>query len=173
MQREFGEVLRDQRDQPRIVRPRRDFAENYFIAAHKQLDAEQAVTAQRIGNFLRHVLRSISRRLRHRLRLPRFLIIARFLPMADGFAEAGAADMAHGKQSDFIIEIDEAFDDDGGTTRARFFTGNAPGFVDITRALNHALAFAGGAHDRFYNAGDADGIDRCTEFGFVGGKPVG
>jgi hypothetical protein len=40
----------------------------------------------------------------HGLRLPGFLIVALLLTVTDRRTERGAADVAHGQQSDFVIE---------------------------------------------------------------------
>jgi hypothetical protein len=56
MQRKLGQILRNQRDQAGVVGPRRDFAENHFLATDKQLHPENAAAAQGRGDFLGDLL---------------------------------------------------------------------------------------------------------------------
>ena len=80
------------------------------------------------------------RRGAHRLRLPAFDVIALHLHMADGLAEKGfhfarSAHRAHGEQRDFVIEIDEAFDDHPPLIHPAAAGGVIPGRLYIGRAI--------------------------------------
>ncbi|MNG39696.1 hypothetical protein D3C84_1279120 [compost metagenome] len=50
--------------------------------------------------------------------------------------------MPNGQQGNFIIKIDEAFDDNSTFTGTPAFLGVVPGFLHIVGALEQALAFA-------------------------------
>ncbi|MNC48053.1 hypothetical protein D3C75_971470 [compost metagenome] len=51
MQCKLGQILRNQRDHAGIMRAWGDLAENHFIAADEQLDAEQAKSTQCINHL--------------------------------------------------------------------------------------------------------------------------
>ena len=117
MQREFALILRDERDEAGVVRPRTDFREPDLVALHEQFHAENAEAAQRRRDLLRDVAGFLERRRAHGLRLPGFHIVAVDLHMADRIAEMrGRAALpvrrAHGQLRDLEIELDLAFDDD-------------------------------------------------------------
>src|SRR5690348_17922003 len=112
MQRELALNLRDERDEARVVRPRRYFREPDLVALDEQLDAEDAVAAERRGHSARHVTRLGERGLIHLLRLPGFDIVAVELHMADRFAEMRAVGCTHRQLRDLEVECDLAFDDD-------------------------------------------------------------
>jgi len=155
MQGEFRQILRDQRDQTGVVRPRRYLAEPDLFALDEQFDPEDATPAQRIGDRQRDALRLGQRRRCHGLRLPGLLIVAFLLAMPYRLAEAGSAGMTHRQQSDLVIEIDEAFDDDppatGAATGLRIF----PGRIDVRVAAQHRLPLARGTHYRLDQAREA------------------
>ncbi len=50
MQRELGQILGDQCDQPGIMRARRNFAEPHAVALHEQFHAEDAAAADDDGD---------------------------------------------------------------------------------------------------------------------------
>jgi hypothetical protein len=99
------------------VRPRAHLREPDVVAAHEQLDAEQPAPAERLGHLVRDVARLLQRGRAHRLRLPRFDVVARHLHVADRLAEVGArrqrgrVDRTDGQLRDLVVEIDEALDD--------------------------------------------------------------
>src|SRR6185369_17500934 len=152
VQGEFGQILRDQRDEARIVRTRADFREDHLFAAHEKFDAEQARTAERIGDRARDRFRAHARGIRHRLRLPGFAVIAVDLQMSDRRAETRAVAMAYGQQRDLVIERDETLDDDPALTGAPAVLGVFPGLVDVGLRLDGALALAGRTHHRLDHA---------------------
>src|SRR5689334_24514668 len=106
MQRELALILRNQRDETRVMRARRDFREPDLVALDEQFDTEDAPAAKRGGDFAGHVARFRERNLAHRLRLPGLDIVAVELDMADGLAEMRAVGGAHREQSDFEVEAD-------------------------------------------------------------------
>ena len=86
------------------------------VALDEQLDAEQALAAEVVGDRLGDLARALQRRRRHRVRLPALDIVAADLDVADRLAEvrldcAVGAERAHGQQRDLVVEVDEAFDD--------------------------------------------------------------
>jgi hypothetical protein len=50
--------------------------------------------------------------------------------------------VTHRQQRDFVIEIDEAFDDHAAGTCTAAGLRVIPGFLNVGFALDHALAFA-------------------------------
>ena len=160
MQGEFGELLRDQGDQAGVVGARADFGEDHRVALDEELDPEQAMPAEGIGDRAGLTLGLGDRNVAHRLRLPGFAIVARFLAMADRRAEGRAAGMANRQQGDLVVEIDEALDDAaplaGASTRLRV----VPGGGHFGLAADQALALAGRAHDRFDHEWQAEVADR-------------
>src|SRR5690606_3059923 len=123
---------------------RRRFADVHLVALHEQLDTKHATTTERIGDSTGNVLRFLERDLRHRLRLPGLTVVAFFLAVADRRTEAGAVAMAHGQQGDFVIEIDEAFDNHLALAGAAAALGVVPGGINIGVGFYRALALAGG-----------------------------
>src|SRR5690606_9949758 len=87
---------------------------------------------------------------------PGFVIVAPDLTMANRRAERSAAGMTYGEQSDFVVEIDEALHDHPPLARAAALLGIVPGGAQVGVGLQHALALAGGAHDRLDHAGVAN-----------------
>ena len=142
------------------MRARRNFAEPHLIALDEQLDTEQTATTECLGHCQRHAL-GFGQRLRaHRLRLPGLLVVTVLLAVANRGAEAGTTDMTHGKQGDFVVEIDEPLDDHPPLAGAAAFLSVVPGALQVGVAFQDALAFAGRAHDRLDHAGVADGFHR-------------
>jgi hypothetical protein len=99
--------------------------------------------------------------------------------VADRFAEIGLHDAAfvqgaHGEQGDFVIEIDDAFDDDPPGLDPAAAGRVIPGSLDIGRAAQQRLAFAGGGHYRFDDAWVANAVINCRlQFGQGVGEAVG
>lgn len=84
----------------------------------------------------------------HDLRLPRLNIIAVDLHMANRLAEMRMhftidTDRAYRQQGNFIIEIDEAFDDDTSCIDATTGGGAIPCSFHIVNAVEFGLTFAG------------------------------
>lgn len=50
VQRKLRQILRNESDEPGIVRPRTDFGKNHVVALDRQLHAEQTAAAERIGD---------------------------------------------------------------------------------------------------------------------------
>ena len=92
--------------------------------------------------------------------------------MSNGFAEAGAAGMTHGKLGNFIIKIDETLDNYLAGTGAPTFLGVVPCLVDIALTFDRALSLARGTHNRLYHTGYADIAQRLVEFFATGCKAV-
>ena len=81
--------------------------------------------------------------------------------MADGVAEAGddlavSAHRAHGELGDFVVKVDEAFDDDAAVAHAATGHGVVPGFFHVLGAVDFALTLARAAHHGLDDAGVAD-----------------
>ncbi|KAG1094038.1 hypothetical protein G6F40_012587 [Rhizopus arrhizus] len=165
MQRELAQLLRDQRHQAGAVRTRRHFAEPHLVTLHEQLDAEQAPTAEVVGDRTRDFFRACQRRARHRLRLPALAVIAVLLQVADRRAERSATGVAHGQQGDLVIEVDEAFDDAAAGTGTATGLRIVPGRGDVRLAAQRALALARGRHHRLDHARQADRGHRGTLLG--------
>ena len=154
MQGELALALGDERDHPRVVRARTDFAEIDLVPLDEELDAENAAAAEPVGDRLGDRLRFDFRDVAHCHRLPAEDIIAVALDMADGFAEDRLETVARGQHRDLVIEIDERLDDQFARVAARLL-GHLPGAVQIRFALHNALAVARRAHDRLDDAGVA------------------
>ena len=87
--------------------PNRPRPEGWTVVAHAQVVRHGLGDAARLGQ----------RGGRHRVRLPAFHVVTAHLHMADGVAEvrlnlAIGTERAHGELRDFVVEIDETFDDD-------------------------------------------------------------
>ncbi len=142
MQLKLRETLRAQRHQTGIVRTRADFGEPHLVALDEQLDAEYAAPAQRLGHFVRDIARAFQRQRRHRLRLPRFDIVAVDLQVTNSLAEMGG-DLAvrvqrtYRQQRDFILELNEAFDDHATAVHAPPRHRIVPGLPDIGCTADH------------------------------------
>ena len=130
VQREFGKILRDHRDHARIMRTRADLAEDHLIAFDEHFHAENTASADGIRDFFRDILRFGFGGIRHCLRLPGFLIIAVHLMVSDRFQEESSSCVTDSQKSDFIIEIDETFDDDFTGSGASAFLSDFPGCFD-------------------------------------------
>ena len=148
VQFEFGKTLCSQRHQAGVVRTRADFGEPHLIALDEQLDAEDAASAETVGDRPGDLLRAAMGHCAHCLRLPRFNVVACDLQVADrlaetGFHQAASADGTHRQQRDFVVEVDEAFDDDAALRNAPALHGVGPGGSDILRAAQQRLPFAG------------------------------
>ena len=85
-------------------------------------------------------------------------------------AEAGSAGMTHRQQSDLVIEIDEAFDDDppatGAATGLRIF----PGRIDVRVAAQHRLPLARGTHYRLDRHGKPSAMAAARHSSSVSAK---
>ncbi|OMP13167.1 hypothetical protein COLO4_02163 [Corchorus olitorius] len=155
MQGEFGEILGDQGHQAGVVGPRGDLAEPDLVALDEQFHAEQAATAQGLGDRAGDPLGLGQGLLAHGLGLPGLVVVALDLAMPDRRAEGGAADVAHGQQGDLVVEVDEALDDHPALAGATAFLGVLPGGLQLVGAAQQALALARGTHDRLDHAGIA------------------
>ena len=91
VKRELGQILADQRHHPGIVRARADLAEPHVVVLDEELDPEDARAAEFTGHEFGDPLALGQRRFGHGLRLPGLLVVASFLPMADGCAEGHSA----------------------------------------------------------------------------------
>ncbi len=141
MQRELRQVLRDQGHQAGVMWTRRDFAEPDLITLDEQLDAKQTTATQGLGHGACNPLGLSQSNRAHDLRLPGFLIVALLLTMPDRRTEGSAANMAHGQQGDFVIEIDEPLDDYTTLTGTAAFLRVIPGTLHVVSAFEQALAF--------------------------------
>ncbi len=138
---------------------RRDFAEPHLIAFDEQLDTEHATTAQRLGHRLGDALGLGQCGRAHGLWLPGFLIVALLLTMANRRAEGGAANVAHGQQRDFVIEVDKAFNDHATLAGTTAFLRVIPGFLNVIDTLEQALPFTRRTHDRLDHTREAEVFD--------------
>ena len=68
--------------------------------------------------------------------------------------------MPNGQQRNFIIEIDEAFDDHAPLPRSATGLGIFPGVDEISLIAQNRLPLARGAHDRLDQTGKAERRDR-------------
>src|SRR5688572_32618763 len=89
--------------------------------------------------------------LRHRMWLPRFLVIAVFLSVPDRLAKCDSLVMPDCKQGDLIVKIDKAFNDHTSSSRSSSLLRILPCFFNFGFAFNNTLALAGRAHYRFDN----------------------
>ena len=174
MQLELALPLGAQRDQPRVVRARRDFAEPHLLALHKQLHTKQAQPAQVIGHGLGNLARFFQCRRVHGVRLPAFNIVTGLLNVAHWVAEM-RFDLtispfgAHGQLGDFVIKVDKTFDDHASLGHTATCHGVIPGGCHIGRAVDLALPLAGAAHHGLDHTGVANGwvaitaVNRCLQ----------
>ncbi len=86
--------------------------------------------------------------------------------------------MSHRQQRDFKIEIHKALDNHFALAGAATLLGVVPGGFHITCLFHQRLAFAGGAHNGFDNAGQSHLLDafqvlllRCSKNIGAGLKP--
>ena len=139
---------------------RRHFAEPHLIAFDKQLYAKQATTAQRFSHRFGDAFGLSQSNRAHGLWLPGFLVIALLLTMTDRRTESCATYVAHGEQGDFVIEVDEAFDDDPAFARTTAFLRVVPSLLHIVSAAQQALAFARRTHHRLDHTRETQVFDR-------------
>ncbi len=125
------EVLRDQRHQARVVRPRRDFAEPNRRRPPRTARRRRCRGRRARRDCLRDALRLGERGRAHRLRLPRLAIVAVDLQMTDRIAERRAAAVTHGQQRDLVVELDEPFDDDAPAAGAAALLRVVPRLLDV------------------------------------------
>ena len=95
VQRELAEHLRSERDEARVVWSGRDLGEEHLVPAHEQLDSEHPPAAQRVRHQARDPPGLRERRVGHRLRLPRFAIVAIDLRVPDGVEVGGSSRVPH------------------------------------------------------------------------------
>ena len=81
--------------------------------------------------------------------------------------------MAHREQGDFVVEVDEAFDDDAPRPGAAARLCVVPRPLHIGRGPEGALALARAGHHRLDHAGHANGGHRCLKRVMRVGKPIG
>ena len=161
MQFEFGKALRGQGDETGVVRARADFGEPHLIAFDKKLDTKQTAATEAPGDGLGDGARLLQSGFAHRLRLPGFNIVTVDLQMPDRLAKvrlhvAAGSDGAYGEQGDFVVEVDEAFDNDAALADAPALHRVVPCLGYIIRATQQGLPFAGGRHRRLDQAGVTD-----------------
>jgi len=80
--------------------------------------------------------------------------------------------MSDGEHGDFVIKINEAFDNDFSSSGAAAFLRVLPGFFDVGGGFDYALTVAGGTHDWLNHARRTDFRHRLQKFLFAGGKTV-
>ena len=139
VKRELRQILRDHRHHARVVRTRRDLAENNPIAPDEQFHAEQSPATERLGNPAGDLLGLRTNGRIHRLRLPRLAVVSVLLIMADRLEERSPAAMTYREKRDFIVEIDEPFDDHASGSRPTSFLRILPGPVDFFGRTDDAL----------------------------------
>src|SRR5262245_48171218 len=100
------------------------------------------------------------------MRLPRLTIVATFLTMTDRSTERYSVFMSNREQRDFIIELNESFDDHTAATSSTTFLCISPRRIDITRALHNTLSFSRRAHDGLNNTWDPDLFDALFKLCF-------
>ncbi len=92
---------------------------------------------------------------------------------------APPAPRAHRELGDFVVEVDEAFDDDAAVAHAAAGHGVVPGLLHAGRAVDLALALAGAAHHGLDDAGVTNArltvhaVDRRLQLGQCVAEPVG
>ena len=74
--------------------------------------------------------------------MPGLLIVAVFLTVTYGFAEAAAVAMLHRQQGDFVVKIDKALDDHPARTGATALLSILPSALNIRGIAQQALPFA-------------------------------
>ncbi len=87
MELELVRRLADQCHHAGVVRTRTEFGENGAISGDEEFDPEQAISAKRIDDFGRLLLRRGQHGGVHRRGLPAFAIVAAFLAVTDRRAE--------------------------------------------------------------------------------------
>jgi hypothetical protein len=142
VQRELAEHLRGHRHHAGVVRAGGDLAEEDVVALDEELDAEDACAPERIGDPQRDGAGAGECGRRHRLGLPGLAVVAVDLRVADRRAERRAAGVTDGQQRDLVVEVDEAFDDDGAGVGAGAGLRDVPGGLPAVRRADDRLALA-------------------------------
>lgn len=137
---------------PVFVRRGEILAENNPIAPDEQLHAEQSPATERLGNPAGDLLGLRTNGRIHRLRLPRLAVVSVLLIMADRLEERSPAAMTYREKRDFIVEIDEPFDDHASGSRPTSFLRILPGPVDLFGRTDDALPVSRRAHYRLHDA---------------------
>ena len=141
-------------------------------AAEEELHAEQAGTAQVVGDGLGHGLGGGQLGGADRRGLPAALVVAPLLQVTDRRTEQGGPlPLLHREQGDLQLERQELLHDHPGAGSPRPGQRPLPGGGDAFGALHHALALAGGAHHRLHHHGPAQG--RCGGGQLSGAPGVG
>ena len=71
--------------------------------------------------------------------------------------------MAYGELGNFVIKLNEPFHNDAPCAGTSAFLGVIPCRLDLIEGTNNALSMAGGGHNRFDHARNADFFDRTFE----------
>jgi hypothetical protein len=116
---------------------------------------------------------------RHGHRLPGLDVIAVHLDVADRLAEeglhgSGGADGSHRELGDFVVEVDEALDDDAPGAYPSRGLRIVPGLLHVGLGPDQRLALARGGHHRLDDAREAyAAVDRGLQFCQRVGELVG
>ena len=146
------------------MRTRGDLGEPHIVAFDEQLHAENAATAECVGDLLGVIARIGQRGVGHRLWLPRLAVIAIHLHVADGIAKAGAVHMPHGELRDLVIEINKALHDHLAGARAAAFLRVLPRGLNVRLGLERALPLAATGHDGLHHARQPNALDGPEKF---------
>ena len=79
---------------------------------------------------------------RHYLWLPAFTVVTVFLTMSDRSTEMNAVYRTYGKESYFIVKLQEFFNDYFGLMTSAFSMGLVPCIFDLVGRLDYALSLA-------------------------------
>ncbi len=156
MQLELGLYLAAHGDHAGVVGAGADLAEPDVVAFDEQLDAEDAqsggltvkANAEVVCDGFGNLAAALQGCGAHGVRLPAFNIVAADLDVADrvakmGFYIATCTQGAHGELGDFVVEVNEAFNNYAASLHTATGHGVVPGGFDVCRAGDFALAFAG------------------------------
>ncbi len=141
------------------MRARAHLGEQYLVAYDEHLDAEDTVSAERIGHLAGDMLCLPERRFAHRLRLPRLTVVAVDLVVANGLQEERTPGVAHGEQRDFVVKRHKALNDDTTRSGTASLLADGPCPLDVGGVAYRGLAVSRRRHDRLHQTGQTDLLD--------------
>lgn len=172
MECEFRHVLRDHSNHSGVMRSWRYFAEDHVFTFDEKLDSEYSVASQSVSYLSRYLLGLLLRRRTHPLRLPGLMVIAINLMMPHRLEESCSCAVTDCQQSDLIVKIHKALNDDLPATGTSALLGNFPSFGDLRLITYHTLAVTGRTHHRLNHARETDPSHGGPELIFRLGKLI-
>ena len=126
----------------RIMRPRAQLREDDLtLFGQEELDTPNAITCQRLGYLICHVLCLFQSLVGNLIRHPTLTIVATLLYMSDRRAEnSWSILLGDGQQSKLTLEVDKLLNNDLFDVATSFLHGVTEGFFQLFIIVDIALA---------------------------------